>query len=145
MQATSLASLDQGEESGPDHESYKELCLNLRTHSKRVESELDACIQRFKALRRKVQDESPGFNEVPLQPRRAAAAWLQARNLEAQPLFQDFFTAFLKEHAEQQRLDLSARTIQLNPDALALFGYPKRHKEAVPLLDLLAKLPDVFH
>lgn len=145
MQKVSLEELDTGKDSDLETESYKDLCRNLRHHSKRVDQELQECMKRFKLIRRKVQEESPDLTEVALQPRPATAAWLESRGLSSTPTFQEFFTTFLQHHADHERLDLSARTIRLHTDTLRVFGYPKTQKEPVALLDLLARLPEAFY
>lgn len=146
MVTIQLRALDSGDETDTaDSESYKELCRNLRHHSKRVDDELNECMKRFKVIRRKVQEESPDLTDVTLQPRPATAKWLESHNLTLTPTFQEFFTAFLREHSDHERLDVSARTVWLHSDALSMFGYNKKQQDPVPILDILARLPEAFY
>jgi hypothetical protein len=136
---------DDNEQSDTDSESYKEMCRNLRSHSKRVDKELDECMKRFKIIRRKVQEEQADFTEAALQPRPDTLKWLKAHDISATPTFQEFFSAFLQAHKDNERLDISARTIRLHKDALTMFGFTNTQEEPICLLKLLSRMPEAFY
>lgn len=76
--------------------------------------------------------------EVPLQPRTRLMKWLTDRNMPVDTSFHTFFDAFLVEHKQEHRLDLSTRSIRLNKAGAHLFQC--QLNTTVPLYDLLRSL-----
>ena len=70
--------------------------------------------------------------------------WLTDRHLPVESTFTDFFEVFVEEHKKENRLDISNRTLNLNPEACILFGYKER-EITVHLYDLLEKLNVLYY
>jgi hypothetical protein len=107
----------------------------LKQQAKTVEIALCEARLQMKGLQKKVSAE------VVIQPRARTRQWLEKRGKPIHSEIEDFFELFLEEHAQEDRLDVSARTLQLNPEGQSLFGLGK---EPIAMLDLLERLAKVY-
>ena len=123
--------------------SVEESLIALRDHSVAVETLFEQIQDHFKQFR-KLMVETPmdSLSEINLQAKEQLKPWLTQRLLPTSLSFQEFFAVFLKEHAKEHRLDLSRRSIHLNPDAVALLQY--NSNDPISILDFLLFIPVLF-
>jgi hypothetical protein len=108
-----------------------------------VEVHLLESIKQLKHFQKRVAQESKTI-EVPLQPKTRMMKWLTDRGLNVESTFQEFFEVFVEEHTKDHRLDVSARTIQLNRPACILFGM-KEPKPVLHLYEILEKTQALYY
>jgi len=126
-----------------DSLSFEESLLILREHSAAAEKLSEKAHGHFQEFRKRVAYEPrESISEVTLQAKPILHKWLKQRDLPLSLSFQEFFAEFLKEHAQEYRLDLSDRSIALNTDAASLIGYTSQ--EPIDLLDFLLYVPTLF-
>ena len=101
-------------------------------------------LNKLKLAQHKLKMELEQLSETELRSRPTLRAWLRARDLPLDCSFQEFFQAFLDEHKQEYRLDLSDRTILLNKDGCKLFGVEGKNVK-VTIRDLLERLPLLYH
>ena len=124
--------------------SLEDTLQSLKRNAHATEVHLQESLRKLKLFRKRVSDEQfQDISQRDLQPRTRMMKWLTERGLPVECSFQDFFERFLEEHKEEHRLDLSRRTIHLNPAACVLFGVKGQPSE-VHILDLLEKLPLLY-
>jgi hypothetical protein len=131
-------------ESESEFEAIEEALSSLKASAKVVEDTLVTTINRLKRIQQKVRLEVEELSETELRSKPALRLWLQERSLENDCSFQEFFQAFLEEHKEEHRLDLTDRSLLLNKDACKLFGLQGSNvKMSMP--ELLQRLPLIYH
>jgi hypothetical protein len=124
----------------PDGLSLEESLASLKRNALATEVHLTESIKSMKRLIKSFKEEPI---EMPLQPRTRLMKWLTDRGLPVESSFQDFFETFLQEHKAEHRLDLSKRSIDLNPAACILFGRSKRHS-SITLYEILEAFPTLY-
>lgn len=117
---------------------------SLKRNAKAVDVFFQETRKKLKDFQKKVAEETGGLNEVPLQPRTRMMKWLTDHGLPVECTFLDFFEAFIDDHKEEHRLDLSKRSICLNEEACILFGM-KGKDPLVSLYDVLEKLNVLYY
>lgn len=106
---------------------------------------LQETLHKLKHFQKKLHDEANETpSEKPLQPRTRMMKWLTDRGLPVESSFTDFFEVFVEEHKKEHRLDLSRRSIQLNPAACILFGKDSTD-QWISLYELFANLPTLYY
>jgi hypothetical protein len=133
---------ESAEESGTEDISLEDTLESLKRNAKAAETHLLETLKQMKAFQLKVVKESKTM-DIPLQPKTRLMKWLTDRRLRVESTFQEFFEAFVDEHKEEHRLDLSNRTIQLNSAACVLFGL----KDTAPTLhiyDVLERVEKLY-
>lgn len=134
---------ESADESGTEDISLEDTLESLKRNAKATEIHLLESLKQMKAFQLKVVKESKTM-DVPLQPKTRMMKWLTDRGLRVESTFQEFFEVFVDEHKEEQRVDLTSRTIQLNSAACILFGY-KDTNPKVHLYDILEKLSSLYY
>lgn len=124
--------------------SLEDTLGSLKRNANAVQVHLQESIKQLKVFQKKLLSESKDISEVPLQPKTRMMKWLTDRGLAVESTFTDFFEAFVEEHKEENRLDLTNRLIRLNSAACILFGY-KDVNPVVSLFDLLEKLSVLYY
>ncbi len=127
-------------DSEPEEVSLEESLSTLKRNAHATEVHLQESIKAFKRIQKTVSVEP---SDAPLQPRTRLMKWLTDRGLPVESSFHDFFEVFLIEHKQEHRLDLSNRSIQLNPAACTLFARSQRYS-LVSLYDILEMLPLLY-
>ena len=102
--------------------SLEETFESLKRNAHAVDVYLQESRAKLKGLQKKLAQESHELTDIPLQPRTRLMKWLTDRGLAVSSTFREFFEAFLEEHGKELRVDLSDRTVHLNPSACVLFG-----------------------
>lgn len=129
----------EGDASGPEEteseSSLEEILETLTRTAKGMEISLFEARVQMRMVQKKVSAE------VALQPRAKVRTWLEKRGRPVTADIEEFFEWLLEEHAQDDRLDVSARSIILNADAQHLFGLGK---QPIAFLDLLEHLPKVY-
>jgi hypothetical protein len=132
---------DSAEET--DAISLEDSLESMKRDAKAVEVHLLESIKQLKQFQKNLAQESKTI-EVPLQPKTRMMKWLTDRGLKVESTFQEFFEAFVEEHKTDHRLDVSARTIQLNSSACVLFGL-KDTQPTFHLYDVLEKVQRLYY
>jgi hypothetical protein len=123
--------------------SLEDTLSSLKRNAKAVDVYFHESRKSLKEFQKKLNEESKSLATIPLQPRTRCMKWLTDRHLPVESSFSEFFEAFVEEHAKDQRLDLSKRSIILNESACILFGY-KQKDHVVTIWELLEKLPHLY-
>ncbi len=123
--------------------SLEEILGSLKRNANAVDVYFHESRSKLKAIHKKLALESGDPSELPLQPRTRLMKWLTDHSLPVDCSFSEFFEALMEEHGAEDRLDLSARTVHLNPAACILFGRSTR-ASLVSLLDLLEQIPSLY-
>jgi hypothetical protein len=126
-----------------DTHSLEDLLGSLKRNAKAVDVYFHESRSKLKSMQKKLAQESGDPTELPLQPRTRLMKWLTDRQLPVESSFSEFFEALMEEHGKEDRLDLSARTVSLNPSACVLFGISARSSTQT-LYDLLAVIPSLY-
>jgi hypothetical protein len=126
-----------------DTHSLEDLLGSLKRNAKAVDVYFHESRSKLKSMQKKLAQESGDPTELPLQPRTRLMKWLTDRQMPVESSFSEFFEALMEEHGKEDRLDLSARTISLNPSACVLFGISTRNSTQT-LYDLLTILPSLY-
>lgn len=134
---------ESADESGTEDISLEDTLESLKRNAKATETHLLESLKQFKQFQKNLAKETNSI-EVPLQPKTRMMKWLTDRGLRVESTFQEFFEVFVDEHKEEQRVDLTSRTIQLNSAACVLFGY-KDTNPKVHLYDILEKLGSLYY
>lgn len=134
---------ESADESGTEDISLEDTLESLKRNAKAAEVHLLESLKQMKVFQRNLAKEAKSI-EVPLQPKTRMMKWLTDRGLKVESTFQEFFEAFIEEHKQDHRLDLSSRTIQLNRAACILFGY-KDTSPKIPLFEILERLPSLYY
>ena len=134
-------------ESATEGEQDTELSLedtleSLKRNAKAVDVYFHDSRLKLKAFQKKLALESHDLTEVPLQPRTRLMKWLTDRGLPVESTFRDFFEAFLEEHGQESLLDVSERTVYLNPSACILFGL--KPNTSLNIFDLLKRTQSLY-
>lgn len=130
-------------ESEQDSEvSLEETLESLKRNAKAVDVYFHDSRFKLKAFQKKLAEESHDLAEVPLQPRTRLMKWLTDRSLPVESTFRDFFEAFLEEHGDDHLLDISERTVYLNPSACILFGV--KPNTTLSIFDLLKNTQSLY-
>jgi len=124
--------------------SLEDTLESLKRNAKAVEVHFEEARKKFKDFHQAVAHESQGLQETPLQPRTRLMKWLTDRGLSEQTTFLDFFEAFVDEHKQENRLDLSSRSFSFNSDAVVLFGL-KGKNPRVTLYEFVEKLNILYY
>jgi hypothetical protein len=130
------------EESDLDSVGVEELCQALSKSCKQVTEVYNDTYMQFRGLRKKVKDELHTMDHQPLKPKAHAKKWIQAHGLPETPSFHDFFEAICKELQDEDRLDITNRTLIPTKDIAKLFKVPAN--EPIHIFDFLLLVPDVF-
>lgn len=123
--------------------SLEDTLSSLKRNAQAVDVYFQESRKSLKQFQMKLNEESKSLAATPLQPRTKMMKWLTDRHLSVESTFSEFFEAFVEEHAKEQRLDLSNRSVTLNESACVLFGYKKRDP-VVSIWELLEKLPQLY-
>lgn len=118
--------------------SLEETLESLKRNAAAVDTYFKETRTRMKAIRATTMEMLASSAEVPLQPRTRLMKWLTDHDLPVDTCFHDFFDLFLLEHKEENRLDLSTRSIRLNKAGAHLFQ--QQVNTTVTLYDLLRSL-----
>ena len=78
-----------------------------------------------------------------MQPKTRMMKWLTDRHFAVESSFTDFFEAFIEEHKEEHRLDLSTRSIYLNTRACILLGY-KDCDPCISIYDVIERALNLY-
>jgi len=135
------------EETNPLEEdvvSLEDTLESLKRNAKAVEVHFEEARKKFKEFHQNLAHESNGLQETPLQPRTRMMKWLTDRGLPEQTTFLDFFEAFVEEHKQENRVDISRRTFCLNKDACTLVGF-KKENTILHLYEFFEKLPILYY
>jgi hypothetical protein len=134
---------ESADESGSEDISLEDTLESLKRNAKAAETHLLESLKQLKGFQTNLVKESKTM-DVPLQPKTRLMKWLTDRGLRVESTFQEFFEAFMDDHKQDHRLDLSVRSIQLNTAACVLFGLkdtnPKLH-----LYDVLQKVSTLYY
>jgi hypothetical protein len=123
--------------------SLEDTLQSLKRNANAVDIHLQQSVQRVKQLQKRLVEESKDISQQALQPRTRMMKWLTDRGLPVESSFTEFFDVFLEEHKQEHRLDVSKRSISLNPSACILFGYKQKQVD-IHILDLMEKLPVLY-
>jgi hypothetical protein len=135
---------DMEEEPAEEIISLEDTLQSLKRNAQATEIHFQETLRRFKQFQKRLSEEThQEVSQRDLQPRTRMMKWLTERGLPVECSFQEFFERFLEEHKQDHRLDLSRRTIHLNPAACVLF-HIKEKKPELHILDLLEKLPLLY-
>jgi len=118
--------------------SLEDTLESLKRNAAAVETYFKEARTQMKTIHTTALEILASSAEVPLQPRTRLMKWLTDHNLPVETSFHDFFEAFLVEHKQDQRLDLSTRSIRLNRAGAHLFQC--HVNTTVSLYDLLRSL-----
>ena len=116
METISIVFLEE-EDSDTSGESLKELCKSLQRSTVQLAETVNT-----RAHMRK---------------------WLEAHGLTERSSYADFFDVVLNELSQENRLDLSARTLCPTAQLAALLKIPK--DKPIHIIDFLALAPTLFH
>lgn len=130
-------------ETEEDSISLELLIQGLKRNAHATEVYLQQSIRHMKQLQKRLDEESQELSQRTLQPRTRMMKWLTERGLPVECSFQEFFEVFLDEHKQEHRLDVSKRTIRLNPAACILFDVKAKSPE-LHIFDLLEKYPLLY-
>lgn len=128
-------------ESDEEDVSLKQLFGSLKQTAKHIRSQIDESLYHMHQFEKNLKDEE--VPTIPLRPTKRLRKWLIRRDLAVETSFSEFFDRFLQEHSEENRLDLSGKTIRMNADACSLFRIHEINP-VVSLWDLLAKFPLLY-
>ena len=117
---------------------------SLKLSANAAEDAVTKALNRLKLAQHKLKIEMEELSETELRSKPLLRAWLSKRGLPTDSSFQVFFQAFLDEHKQEHRLDLSDRTVTLNKDGTQLLGYKESNKR-VSILEIMERLPLLFH
>ncbi len=117
---------------------------SIKTSALSLETTTVATLNKLKLAQHKLKMELEQLSETELRSKPTLRAWLKARDLPLDCSFQEFFQAFLDEHKQDYRLDLSDRSVLLNKDSCKLFGLEGTNVK-LGLRDLLERLPLLYH
>ncbi len=117
---------------------------SIKTSALSLETATVATLNKLKLAQHKLKMELEQLSETELRSKPTLRAWLKARDLPLDCSFQEFFQAFLDEHKQDYRLDLSDRSVLLNKDSCKLFGLEGTNVK-LGLRDLLERLPLLYH
>ena len=134
---------ESAEESSSEDISLEDTLESLKRNAKAAETHLLESLKQLKGFQTNLAKESKTI-DVPLQPKTRLMKWLTDRGLRVESTFQEFFEAFIDDHKQEHRLDLSARTIQLNTAACILFGM-KDTSPSIHLYDALEKIQTLYY
>ncbi len=127
------------------NERYIEAHLGtLKSSAKAAEETLTAILNKMKLAQYKLKLELEELSETELRSKPLLRAWLKKQGLPEDCSFQEFFQQFLQVHKEDHRLNLSSRSVCLNPDAVKLFGL-KGKDVVLSMSDILERLPLLYH
>lgn len=127
-----------------DSISLDDTLQSLKRNAAATEIHLQESIRRLKYFQKRiVEEKNQDLSQRDLQPRTRMMKWLTERGLPVECSFEEFFERFLEEHKQEHRLDVSKRTILLNPAACVLFDVKGKTPE-VHILHLLEKLPLLY-
>jgi hypothetical protein len=132
------------EESDSELDAIEQQLSTLKQTAAKAEDAIVAAMNKLKVVQYKARAEMEELAETELRSKPALRKWLQARDLSTDCSFQEFFDAFLQEHKEDHRLDITDRSILLNADGCKLFGLAGKDKKIL-LLELLERLPAIYH
>jgi hypothetical protein len=126
----------ESEPSGVEESSdtVDDILTNLKQIAKTVELAVCETRLQMRMIQKKVAAE------VVLQPKAKTRAWLAKREKPTTSDVEEFFEVLLEEHALEDRLHLTDRLIELNPDAQQLFGLGKDPVTFPDVLDRLSKV-----
>ena len=111
-----------------DSISLEDSLDSLKRNAVATQVMLQETLKSLKQFQKKLMEETTvPASAKPLQPKTRMMKWLTDRHLGVESSFSDFFEAFLDEHKQEHRLDLSTRSIQLNDKACVLLGYELSH------------------
>jgi hypothetical protein len=130
------------EESDLDSVGIEELCDALNKSCKQITEVYNDTYMQFRGLRKKVKDEMHTMDYQPLKPKAHAKKWIVAHGLSDTPSFHDFFEAVCKELKEEDRLNITDRTLIPNKDIAKLFKVPV--DQPIHIFDFLPLVPEVF-
>ena len=125
-------------------QEIEESLSSLKLSATVAEDAVTKALNRLKLAQHKLKIEMEELSETELRSKPLLRAWLSKRKLPTDSSFQVFFQAFLDEHKEEHRLDLSDRTVTLNKDGTQLLGYKESNKR-VSILEIMERLPLLFH
>jgi hypothetical protein len=126
-----------------DSQELKSLLRSLSRSALHIENLADSSYHRLKNIRKKAKMEVIPLRLQKLQAKPPAMVWLKKRKMLTRPSFREFFRQLIDEHAKEDRLELTNRSIRLNEDASQLFGVEP--DTCVSFFELMAKLPEVFY
>ncbi len=116
----------------------------IKTSALSLETSTVETLNKLKLAQHKLKMEMEQLSETELRSKPVLRAWLKARDLPLDCSFQEFFQAFLDEHKQDYRLDLSDRTVLLNKDGCKLFAVEGKNVK-LGIRDLLERLPLLYH
>lgn len=127
----------------PSDTEENDLCIaehlfTLKTRAKVAEEAVVSALDRLKLFEKRIKQD---MEETELRAKPVLRKWLEARNLPHNSSFQEFFQAFLDEHKQEYRLDISNRTLSLNKEACQLFGLTG----TITMVQLLERLPILYY
>jgi hypothetical protein len=132
-------------ESSEDERTAEDILSSIHQNISLFDTFFDECHSRFSMVKQKAEEETVGpLSEIVLEPKPQLILWLETRKLPKNTNFQSFFEVFLEEHKQDNRCDISERTITLNKEASILLGY-EGTDTVIHILDVLGKLPMIFH
>lgn len=115
--------------------SLEETLDSLKRNAVAVDLYCKEARTRMKAIHATAMEVLASSVEVPLQPRTRLMKWLTDHGLPVDTSFHDFFNTFLLDHKQDNRLDLSSRSIRLNKAGAHLFQ--QQVNTSMSLYDLL--------
>lgn len=142
METISIVFLEE-DDSDTSDESLKELCQSLQRSSLQLAETVEDTYTHFKGLRRKVKEEEYSLDKMPLKPRAHTRKWLEAKGLSEKITYTEFFEEVLKELSQDNRLDLSARTLVPTNSLATLLKIPKENP--IHIIDFISLAPTLFH
>lgn len=122
--------------------SLEDTLESLKRNAKAVDVYFHESRKKLKEFQKKYTSESQPFHELPLQPRTRLMKWLTDRDMSVESSFHEFLEAFLEEHANENLLDLSERTIACNSAACILLGQPQGH--VLTIFELIALTESLY-
>lgn len=125
-------------------QEIEESLSSLKLTATVAEDAVTKALNRLKLAQHKLKIEMEELSETELRSKPLLRAWLSKRALPTDSSFQVFFQAFLDEHKQEHRLDLTDRTVTLNKDGTQLLGYKESNKR-VSILEIMERLPLLFH
>jgi hypothetical protein len=137
--------MEQSDSENEENIQYiEEHISTIKTSALSTETTLIETLNKLKLAQHKLKMELEQLSETELRSKPTLRAWLKARELPLDCSFQEFFQAFLDEHKDEYRLDLSDRSILLNKDGCKLFGVEGVNVK-LRLRDILERLPLLYH
>lgn len=132
-------------ESSDDERTAEDILSSIHQNISVFDTFFHECHSRFTMVKQKAEEETVGpLSEIVLEPKPQLILWLEKRKLPKNTNFRSFFEVFLEEHKQDNRCDISERTITLNKEACVLLGY-EATDIVIHILDVLGKLPMIFH